>query len=43
MESLDEKTILDLPETLDSALKISNLNNISLLISKLEYEISKKS
>ena len=42
MESLDEKTILDLPETLDSALKISNLNNISLLISKLEYEISKK-
>ncbi len=42
MESLDEKTILDLPETLDTALKISNLNNISLLISKLEYEISKK-
>ena len=42
MESLDETTILDLPETLDTALTISNLNNINLLISKLEYEISKK-
>ena len=39
---LDQKIILNLPNTLKSSLELANLNNIGLLISKLDYEISKK-
>ena len=33
---------MNLPNTLKSSLELANLNNIGLLISKLDYEISKK-
>ncbi len=42
LENLNDKIILQLPLSLDSSLEITNLNNIELLISKLNYEISKK-
>ena len=42
LENLNDKIILQLPLSLDSSLEITNLNNIELLISKLDYEISKK-
>ena len=41
-ESLDQSVVLDLPSSLDSALELANLNNLMLLISKLDYEISLK-
>ena len=41
-ESLDQSVILDLPSSLDSALQLADLNNLRLLISKLDYEISLK-
>ena len=41
-ESLDQSVILDLPNSLDSALQLADLNNLRLLISKLDYEISLK-
>ena len=41
-EYLDQKIILNLPNTLKSSLDLANLNNIGLLISKLDYEISIK-
>ncbi len=41
-EYLDQKIILKLPNTLKSSLELANLNNIRLLISKLDYEISIK-
>ena len=41
-EYLDQKIILNLPNTLKSSLDLANLNNIELLISKLDYEISIK-
>ncbi len=41
-EYLDQKIILNLPNTLKSSLELANLNNIGLLISKLDYEISIK-
>ena len=41
-EYLDQKIILNLPNTLKSSLNLANLNNIELLISKLDYEISVK-
>ena len=41
-EYLDQKIILNLPNTLKSSLNLANLNNIELLISKLDYEISIK-
>ena len=41
-EYLDQKIILNLPNTLKSSLDSANLNNIGLLISKLDYEISIK-
>ena len=37
-----DKIILQLPSDLNSSIKISSLNNIKLLISKLDYEISIK-
>ncbi len=42
LENVSGKIILELPPSLESSLKLSNLKNISLLISKLEYEISIK-
>ena len=41
-ESLDQSIVLDLPNSLNSALKLADLNNLKLLISKLDYEISLK-
>ena len=42
VENLNGKVILELPNSLNLALEISNLNNISLLIAKLDFEISNK-
>ncbi len=39
---LNENIFLDLPDSLKKSLEISNSNNISLLISKLDYEIAVK-
>lgn len=41
-EDLNEKVFINLPESLKGSLEISNLNNLSLLLSKLDYEISIK-
>ena len=41
-ESLDQSIVLDLPNSLNSALQLADLNNLRLLISKLDYEISLK-
>ena len=42
IENLSDKAILELPISLNDALKLSESNNIKLIISKLEYEISIK-
>ena len=42
LENLNEKVILNLPKSLDNSLRLADLNNINLLISKLDYEISSK-
>ena len=42
IDDLNERSMLDLPNSLDVALKLSHLKNINYLISKLEYEISVK-
>jgi len=39
---LNENIFLELPDSLKKSLEISNSNNISLLISKLDYEIAVK-
>ena len=41
-ENLNVKTSLILPSSLDASLELANLNNIDLIISKLDYEISIK-
>ncbi len=41
-ERLDQSVVLDLPDSLNSALQLADLNNLRLLISKLDYEISLK-
>ena len=41
-ETLKERIILNLPSSLNSSLEISNLNNVDLLISKLNNEIAIK-
>ena len=41
-KSLNQNVFLDLPNSLDSALQLADLNNLRLLISKLDYEISLK-
>ena len=41
-QNLNEKVFLDIPNSLNSSLESANLNNIKLLISKLDYEISVK-
>ena len=42
INNLDNKISLILPSSLDTSLEIANLNNIDLLISKIEYEIAIK-
>jgi outer membrane protein len=42
VENLSKRVLLILPNSLDTSLEIANLNNISLLISKLDYEIAVK-
>ena len=42
LDTLNEKILLNLPNSLNSSLELSNLKNIKLLISKLDYEISVK-
>ena len=42
LDTLNEKILLNLPNSLNSSLKLSNLKNLKLLISKLDYEISVK-
>ena len=42
VENLDERLTLELPGSLKSSQELANLNNISLLISKLNYQISIK-
>ena len=37
-----EKVMIELPNSLNSSLKLSNLNNLDLIITKLDYEISIK-
>ena len=41
-QSLNEKVFLVIPNSLNSSLESANLNNIKLLIAKLDYEISVK-
>jgi outer membrane protein len=41
-ESLTENFSLSLPNTLEFSLELASLNNVNLLISKLDYEISVK-
>ena len=41
-ENLNEKISLILPVTLDDCLELANLNNVDLLISQLDFEISVK-
>ena len=41
-QSLNEKVFLDIPNSLNSSLELANINNIKLLIAKLDYEISVK-
>ena len=41
-QNLNEKVFLDIPNSLNFSLKSANLNNIKLLIAKLDYEISVK-
>ena len=41
-ENLDGRASVDLPNTLKDSLNLASLNNVSLLISQLDYEISKK-
>ncbi len=42
VENLDLKVLVQIPNSLNSSLELSNLNNLSLLIAKLDYEISEK-
>ena len=42
LENLDENVNLVLPNTLKESLELSNLNNLSLLIAKLDLEIANK-
>jgi len=42
VEKLNEKLTLVLPVTLDTSLKLADLNNLDLLISQLDYEIAVK-
>ena len=42
IETLSDKTILNLPNSLNSSLKLSKKNNLNLIIAKLDYEISIK-
>ncbi len=41
-KNLNENIILDLPNSLNTSLELSKLNNINLLVAKLDYEIAIK-
>ncbi len=41
-KNLNEKTLLILPNSLEESLKLADLNNVDLLVSKLDYEIAVK-
>ena len=41
-KNLNEKTLLILPNSLDESLQLADVNNIDLLVSKLDYEIAVK-
>jgi outer membrane protein len=41
-KNLNEKTFLILPNSLDDSLRLADVNNIDLLVSKLDYEIAVK-
>ncbi len=41
-KKLNQNILLDLPNSLNAALELSKLNNIGLIISKIDYEISDK-
>ena len=41
-ENLNEKTLLILPNSLEESLKLAELNNLDLLISKLDYKVAIK-
>lgn len=40
MKNLNEKTLLILPNSLEESLQLADLNNVDLLVSKLDYEIA---
>ena len=42
IKNLEEKIILNLPDSLNSSLELSNIKNLGFLIAKLNYEISMK-
>ncbi len=42
IKNLNEKAILNIPNSLNSSLELANLNNTELLIAKLDYEIAIK-
>tara|TARA_B100000963_G_scaffold12741_1_gene9820 strand:+ start:4088 stop:5377 length:1290 start_codon:yes stop_codon:yes gene_type:complete len=42
IDSLNEKVFLMLPNSLEESIRLANMNNIDLLISKLDYEIAIK-
>ena len=42
IKNLEEKINLNLPDSLNSSLELSNINNLGFLIAKLNYEISMK-
>ena len=42
IKSLDERAFLSLPKSLKKSLDLADLNNVDLLISKLDYEIAVK-
>ncbi len=39
-KNLNKKVLLTLPNTLNESLKLANLNNMDLLVSKIDYEIA---
>ncbi len=42
LENLNKNVILEIPNSLDKSIKLANLNNLDLLISQINYDISVK-
>ena len=42
IKNLEEKVLITLPNSLNDSLKLADMNNIDLLVSKLDYEIAVK-